>query len=255
MEHFTPRSRFALVLLTLIAPLAGVSAASLIDQSGTYDYSAGANAALDANVNTSNTGGSSANLNTNTQTHTQAEDRSTGSSAVSGSNTNGAVDMDAAGLGVDLTTFDRGSVDLTASADTSASNVRADADLGAFAATSLRQDENLSSLGFAADRVEVTYREPARFLGFIPSSVNVRVSAQSDGSVEVSYPWYSFLMASDRSDIDASVKSEVASYMNSSAGASWNASARAALASRIESVLRAHLASSISASSTAETSY
>jgi hypothetical protein len=164
-----------------------------------------------------------------------------------------------------------------------ATNVQSNTDLKAFAATSLRNDDNLSSVGFASDRVEVAYREPARFLGLIPSSVNVDVVAHEDGTVDVNYPWYSFLMTADRSSIDASIKNEVGAFMSqnhasatalahanansalnassstatttssdmTSAGASWSASLRAELAARIMAVLRDHVSASSTASTTA----
>jgi len=254
MDKLTFKSRFALILTILIAPFAGVSAAGLIDQSGgtAVNAAAAANAALDTTVN----GGAAVNTNANINTNA-ATDASLGNSGNTsntsnandnqgGANSQGAAHADVNAMEnasahsslVRITRDDAESADATVQTMT-ASNVSSDADLKNFAAASIRNDANLSSIGFANDRVEVAYREPARFLGFIPVSVDVDVVAHNDGTVDVSYPWYSFLMMTHRSDIEAAVKNEIGASATSTA--SWNASARASLVAKIASILNAHL--------------
>jgi len=95
----------------------------------------------------------------------------------------------------------------------SASEVNSNDSFRAFAETSMRNDDKFSGVLVDDNGMEMTYRRDARFLGFIPSGMNVRVHVDGNGDVAVRYPWYSFLMSSSESrvDLEARIKAEIAS--------------------------------------------
>jgi hypothetical protein len=288
MTNFNLKSRFALLLVILVAPLAGVSAAGLID-SGTSGASAVTGTARTSttgtgsvNAGTNGTSGSgTAGVNTNVKTNVSGSvNGSTNGSAKTGSNANGNINATGnVSDNIDSNTDEnsngvlnvsRDSEDLSAHTGTmSSTNVASQSDLKAFARAELIIDENLSSMAFASDRVEVMYKEHARFFGIIPTSVNVNVVAHNDGTVDINYPWYSFLMVTSRGELESSIKSEVNAYMsqhasantsaaantNTNAQSNWNAKANAELATRIEAALRAHLNGSTATTASTQSSY
>jgi hypothetical protein len=214
------RNRFALFLITLIAPLAGVSAAGLLDMGST---------STGATIDTRGSASLTADIGTRSNDQSFALDRD--SDEVKGA------------LGPQV----------------SADNVSDARDLKTFAATELRNDENLASMAFGPDNVGVTYDERARLLGIIPTTVEVGVVAHDDGTVDFNYPWYSFLLVTNRGDIESAIKSEVSAYISehspgtpntgvdasgsvsSSSALKLNARNEALLAARIQAILRAHL--------------
>lgn len=280
----------ALLMMALIAPLAGVSAAGLLDLDSDSSASAyTANSAVDDAGSAINTvkktvnGEAGASVNSTVN----AGNRNASGSANANVNANANANSNASGnanVKADLDeTFsvDRDSDDVTKNlgSQVKVQAVETQADLRGFAATQIRNDENLSGMAFGPDSVSVSYRERARFFGIIPTSVNVNVVVKGDGTVDIRYPWYSFLMITDRADLEAAIKSEVSAYMtensnlnrgrlvgnatttatstatttgnmNANANAYANANAnsalfnargKASLAARIQAVLRAHL--------------
>ncbi len=238
------RNRFALLLLTLVAPLAGVSAAGLLDLNNN-DYSntaATVETHVDNPVNTvKSTVNSTVNGTVKTNTNLTASSSANINAHINAS-PNSAINADTQVTGDSAFTMDRSSEEVTGTlgSQISAENVATSADLKAFAATQLKNDENLSSVSFGPDNLEVVYKERARFLGIIPTSVNVGVVANNDGTVEFSYPWYSFLMVSNKADLEASIKTEAADFQ-ANGSAIVSARDKAILAARIQAVLRAHL--------------
>lgn len=120
----------------------------------------------------------------------------------------------------------------TETAPASAAAVSSDAELSAYASSAMRADERIEAVAFADDSVEVRYGVPGRLLGFIPVTMNARVTVASDGEVAVSYPWYRFLVATDT---DADIESELSSRIE--ATGSFTASQKAALVDEIRAAL------------------
>lgn len=92
-----------------------------------------------------------------------------------------------------------------------ASLVRSYAGLESYAATSIRDDRNLEAVASSEERMEIGYKKPARFLGFIPARMHVNVTIDSEGTVSVAYPWYAFLMASgeSRTELEARLTADI----------------------------------------------
>ena len=59
--------------------------------------------------------------------------------------------------------------------------------------------------------VNVQYDAPSKFLGFIPMTVPANVEVGGNGSVNVSYPWYSFLFATNKAQLQDNIAQAVAS--------------------------------------------
>lgn len=57
--------------------------------------------------------------------------------------------------------------------------------------------------------VNITYAQPARFLGLFPASINSTVNVDAQGNVTVSLPWYAFLYAEDTTPVKAAVATAV----------------------------------------------
>jgi hypothetical protein len=246
MEKMNFRSRFALLLTILIAPLAGVSAAGLIDLDNTN--SANANAAVNARTVLDNQK-VDVNANADIRANTNIRQNSgNGSTTSSGSATvetgrDGGVEVNAGRSGNTIS-IDRSSDEVKSKTGVTVTvdRVMTDADLRGFAATEVRNDNNLNGIKIASDKIEVDYKQPARFLGIIPMMVSVGVDVNSDGSVSVDYPWYSFLALTNKADLEASIESEVKAFLEdygvssaSSASLAANASTTASTTARVSS--------------------
>ena len=71
--------------------------------------------------------------------------------------------------------------------------VQSEQDLENFATGVLLKDQNVEQITLNFEKVEMRYSMPAKFLGFIDSSVPVRTEVDTTGRVKVQFPWYGFL--------------------------------------------------------------
>lgn len=96
---------------------------------------------------------------------------------------------------------------------TEASDVRTSAALESYVAASILNDERLESVSISDGVLEVTYTADAKFLGFIPGSMDITATVQADGAAQVRYPWYAFLMMpfESRAELEARLSKEQAS--------------------------------------------
>lgn len=101
---------------------------------------------------------------------------------------------------------DAGTVEATIS---SPSAVATRAQLSGYAAAEMKADSNIASIEAASDNVAVTYTQKAKLLGFIPVMVNATATVDAAGNVEVSYPWYAFLMVTNKADLEARIQDGV----------------------------------------------
>ena len=104
---------------------------------------------------------------------------------------------------------------------TDSGSVRSSAGLESYAASSVRDDERLEEVAITDGRMDVEYRQDARFLWVIPASMRVKVAIAGDGDVSVRYPWYAFLMATreSRAELETRLEAEVTSIDASIAAA------------------------------------
>ena len=168
-----------------------------------------------------------------------------GSASSSGSSVNVAASTNATTSGNTSTgtltvvrgNLDSMNIDRNAPAASNAGMVSNDTDLSTYVAASMQGDKYLERVSSDQDRIIVKYREPARFLGFIPGAkVTAKVTVDADGTVHVRYPWYRFLLAVDgnRKDLESELQSEVA---QSASSGQWSAQTRARIISTIHTSL------------------
>ena len=72
--------------------------------------------------------------------------------------------------------------------------------------------------------IDFTFNPIPKLFGFIPVTVNATANVDANGNVTVSYPWYAFLMSTNRADLETKIQSNV----SADAGASAKADAQAA---------------------------
>ncbi len=88
-------------------------------------------------------------------------------------------------------------------------------DLDAYAQAAMQSDSAIAGMNFSTDAVEVRYKESAKFLALIPVTFTVVARADADGSVSVSYPWYSFLTVDNHDRIETELKIAVDNALRS----------------------------------------
>ena len=200
---------------------------------------------VDGSVNsategTVNVGGAGANgtaqANIGVGVDVGADADSSGTTSGSGTAGSGSADASAtieanAGVSIQPLIITRAHIDSGAVAATvsSPSGVKTQADLSGYIAAEMKADKNISSVEAASGEVVVTYKQPAKLFGFIPVTIAATATVDASGNVEVSYPWYAFLMVTNESDLEARIQSRVSADVNLdvSANAEANADANA----------------------------
>lgn len=81
-------------------------------------------------------------------------------------------------------------------------------------------DATVSKVELSSSKVSLTYHEPAKLFGFIVVSVPVTVSVDATGSANVEYPWYSFLLATDRVGLGVEAQAAAQSVIGTTSGSS-----------------------------------
>ena len=145
--------------------------------------------------------------------------------------------------------------DTAGSASISPASVSSGADLPEFVAAQIAADENISEVKASANNVSVTYEQQAKLFGLIPVTVNATATVRADGSVDVRYPWYAFLMVTNESALEAAIESRVGAVLSGgasaaaegSAGATLTASAQAVLINEVRSAMAQSLAADVAA--------
>lgn len=141
------------------------------------------------------------------------------SASTSGSGSSGAgVSVGVGGTNVVLMT--RG--DIQAGAATrvsSAGDVSSQDDLRAYISAEMAADTDVEAVQTSSDTVSITYREPARLLGFIPVSLRATATVDATGDVSIHYPWYGFLYAKSTGDLETALEARVRTLVAASGGA------------------------------------
>ena len=212
---------------------------------------AGANgsAGLDANVGV---GGSASSSSSGGSTSGSASGAASGEASV-----------DVAPLIITRIDIDSGAVKATVS---SPASVHSQADLSGYVASEMTSDSNIAAVESASDSVAVTYKQHAKLFGFIPVTVDATATVDAEGNVDVDYPWYAFLMVTNRGSLEAKIQDRVDATLSASASASANAAVDASAAAnaaaeltaqeqaRVVAEVRAVLESELNASASADAS-
>jgi len=80
---------------------------------------------------------------------------------------------------------------------TESRQVRSEASLESYAATAVRDTDRIESLELGTEGMRMLYRTDAKFLWFIPASLNTDIAIGTEGQVTARYPWYAFLMSTN----------------------------------------------------------
>lgn len=179
----------------------------------------------------------------------------TGNNGNGNSGTNGNAEVNGnSGLHLGSIIVSRGDVRSNAVAATSNdwSQVRSDSDLSGYIAAQIKSDDNLEKVKVSSDNVAVTYKQHARFLGFLPTTLKATAMVESDGNVSVSYPWYSFLYAktSNVDDVETNLKARVNAAFSAEGderGATVSGNTQAEVSAEARSEARARLVAEIRA--------
>ena len=94
-------------------------------------------------------------------------------------------------------------------------NVFTEEDLDAYAEATMKEDASVETLTFTKEMVELRYRQKGKFLALVSVNFPVRVRAHADGTVEVDYPWYSFITVDNEERIATEIKIAVDTALKS----------------------------------------
>ncbi|HEY4494797.1 MAG TPA: hypothetical protein VJC02_01700 [Candidatus Paceibacterota bacterium] len=134
--------------------------------------------------------------------------------------------------------IDSGSmIPLSLSVDTDV-KVKDEADLNLLTNTIISEDPNISKIDVKDEEITVTYKEPAKFLGIIPTNVSVEARVNNEGKVKVYYPWYSFLTTTNKKDLEGEFNQIVSSITSTSTSSSYTPQIRAKIIAAIYSVFK-----------------
>jgi hypothetical protein len=96
-----------------------------------------------------------------------------------------------------------------ASSTVTQSTVSSTTDLDIYTRTVTAEDDNVSNVVVKDDSVAVSYKEPARIFGIIPTEVTVVAEVNNDGTVILKYPWYAFLSGKNAGQLKPGLQMKV----------------------------------------------
>src|SRR3989344_1495481 len=196
---------------------------------------------VDGTVNTATQGtvnvggaGADASADANVGVDVGVGAQSSDSASDDNAQTSGSADANAtmeanAGVTIQPLIITRGDVDAgrVEATISSPSAVKTRAELSGYAAAEMKADSNIASIEAASDNVAVTYKQHAKLFGFIPVTIDATATVDASGNVEVSYPWYAFVMTTNKADLEARIQSQVSADINLDASANAEANADA----------------------------
>lgn len=126
--------------------------------------------------------------------------------------------------------------------------VSSEADLQVWSESLESSNENVANIELKEDRMDVEYRHPGKFLGFLPVKVKASTSAvvSEDGNIEIktSMPWWN-VFVSGTDEVSSSVDERLAgATLTTNMEASGETALRAKI---IEAIVSAHAETDVSA--------
>lgn len=100
----------------------------------------------------------------------------------------------------------------------------------------IKGDDRVDDVHVSSTTIETHYQMPAKFLWAIPTTLPAEVVVNADGSVTVSYPWYSFLFAKNGKDLRSQIMTTATS--TTTATTTVSASVQAHLLNALFSALK-----------------
>lgn len=96
--------------------------------------------------------------------------------------------------------------------------IQDDEDITSYVSDVISANTDVRALKLTSEAVNLDYEAPAALFGFIPMTVPARISVSKDKTVDVSYPWYSFLMSTNEEELQDAVSKTVGDALSASAG-------------------------------------
>lgn len=91
-------------------------------------------------------------------------------------------------------------------------------DLENFARGVLLNDKNMKSATISEEEVEVEYKQPAKFLGMFPATINSNILVSGDTKVKVKFPWYKIFFYIPEEISEASIETDVQASLEGQVG-------------------------------------
>lgn len=114
--------------------------------------------------------------------------------------------------------------DANVRASASPETVSAESDISGYVAAQMAADANVSKVESSRSRVSVTYPQKAMLFGVLPVTVEATATVLADGTVDVRFPWYTFLMVTNETDLESEIESRVSTLPSPSLAASTETS-------------------------------
>lgn len=106
--------------------------------------------------------------------------------------------------------------------------------------TLINSDEKVDAVSLSPDKVSMTYREPAKLLGFIGTRVPVEATIAANGTATVHYPWYSFLFATNQAGLSIEaqgIANDITSSTTAASTSEFSLATQAQLLTSLHTVL------------------
>jgi hypothetical protein len=191
-------------------------------------------------------------VSVNAELKTKTEAKATTSSSA-----NGSASSEASG-GVSVIVFTRADIEGSGNGENiSPASVQSNTDLSGYVAAQIASDENISEVETSPNSVSVTYMQRADLFGFIPMNVEATAIVRADGSIEVNYPWYAFMMLTNENELEAELQaavagsSSIAASADAAADVGFSAATQSELIREVRSVMAASLSADLATEMTA----
>lgn len=132
--------------------------------------------------------------------------------------------------------------------------VSSEGDLEMYARSVMLTDENVSKIESDSEKVSVWYKDPAKFIGLFPVTVEAKATVYADGTVSVDYPWWVSLFVTGESatDVKSSLESTAGTIARSESTASLSTNTQARLINALRAILEAQYNASLEASTSTD---
>ncbi|MDD3531343.1 MAG: hypothetical protein PHV99_02015 [Candidatus Pacebacteria bacterium] len=97
------------------------------------------------------------------------------------------------------------------------SNILNGGDISKYVSDVISSNTKVKGLDLTSEAVNVDYQTPASLFGFIPMTIPTHIAVSKDKNVDVSYPWYSFLMTTNKDAIKTAVSENVQKALTTAA--------------------------------------
>jgi hypothetical protein len=155
------------------------------------------------------------------------------------------------GAAVGPITITASDVDETQVTISSTSEVDSETDLNSYARGVVKAHADIRDISLSETEVAVSHKQKARLFGILPISVYARTHVESDGNVEVKFPWYAFASAKKaaiESRVSAAVRSSLPSVnADASASAKFSAQTQAEILEKAVAAMQAEAAADVAA--------